>query len=100
MTEQEAIEIVCAYGVPMDEEKFKEALELAINALEKQEQYKSLLGKHMRVYYDDEEPKFGHSIMIRVDYTDLLKCNEYDFAKGLYEAFLRYYQQANRESDD
>ena len=33
MTEEEALEILCAYGVPQDEKKFKEALDIAINVL-------------------------------------------------------------------
>ena len=33
MTREEAIEILCAYGVPQDEKGFREALDIAIEAL-------------------------------------------------------------------
>lgn len=33
MTREEAIEILCAYGVPQDEKGFREALDMAIEAL-------------------------------------------------------------------
>ena len=33
MTNEEAIELLCAYGVPLDEDKFREALDMAIKAL-------------------------------------------------------------------
>ena len=33
MKKDHAIEILCAYGIPQDEEEFKEALEMAIDAL-------------------------------------------------------------------
>lgn len=33
MTNEEAIELLCAYGVPLDENKFREALDMAIKAL-------------------------------------------------------------------
>ena len=34
MTREEAIEILCAYGVPQDEKGFREALDIAIEALQ------------------------------------------------------------------
>ena len=36
MTREEAIELLCAYGVPQDEKKFQEALDMAIKALEQE----------------------------------------------------------------
>lgn len=33
MTREEAIELLCAYGVPQDEKRFQEALDMAIEAL-------------------------------------------------------------------
>ena len=34
MTREEAIELLCAYGVPQDEKRFQEAIDMAIEALQ------------------------------------------------------------------
>ena len=38
MTREEAIELLCAYGVPQDEKRFQEALDMAIEALQTDEE--------------------------------------------------------------
>lgn len=36
MKREEAIELLCAYGVPQDEKRFQEALDMAIEALQRE----------------------------------------------------------------
>ena len=37
MTREEAIELLCVYGVPQDEKRFQEAIDMAIEALKREE---------------------------------------------------------------
>ena len=39
MTREEAIELLCAYGVPQDEKRFQEAIDMAITALSNQQKW-------------------------------------------------------------
>ena len=39
MTNERAIELLCAYGTPLDEDKFQEALNMAITALSAEYKY-------------------------------------------------------------
>lgn len=55
MTREEAIELLCAYGVPQDEKRFQEALDMAIEALQ-------------------DRPK---------DYVQIVRCKDCKF--GVYE---------------
>ena len=53
MNTDEAIELLCAYGVPLDEEKFREALDMAISALlENPKLIKE--AERWKAYFEDE----------------------------------------------
>ena len=58
MEKQEAIELLCAYGVPQDDDLFREALKIAVEAILKQIPQKAV-GQH---YAHMRCPACGHRI--------------------------------------
>ena len=76
MTREEAIELLCAYGVPQDEKRFQEAIDMAIEALQFAEHF-DLLKEYQSLkevvrckdcrYYDDS--------------CEVCRCSQWDLSR-------------------